>query len=171
MISPCPTAFSYLNVDLSPVIDEIYQELDHAILNGLFYTSSTRQCRSDISEQLKSKLSELFKFDINDAGFHRNLPGWVYHYHKDFVRKVSINTLLVDPNPEFRTMFRIAGNEIQVDFKRNVPVLLNVKELHKVNNYSTIDTRYTLTFGSNDIDYNQLRDRYTTDYKFISDNE
>jgi hypothetical protein len=171
MINPHLLVFSYLNVDLSPVIDEIYQELNHAITQNLFYTSATSQCRSDITAQLKFKLSEMFKFKIDDAGFHKNVPGWRYSLHKDFVRKVSINTLLVDPSPEFQTVFRVAGTEMQVEFKRNVPVMLNVKELHKVNNYSNIDTRYILTLGSNDIDYYQLRDRYTNDYKFISDSE
>lgn len=168
MINEHPLVFSYLDIDLSPVLGEIYQELDNAIQHELFYKSTTNQCRSDISAQLKSKLSDIFKFDIDDAGFHKNVPGWIYNYHKDFRRKVSVNTLLVDPKPEFKTVFRVNGQELRIDFKRNVPVLMNVKELHKVNNYSTIDTRYILTFGSSEIDYYQLRDRYTNDYKFIS---
>jgi len=135
-------------------IDQVYSELSQA----QFYVSKTRQTRSDVSPELKQKFRDVLPFNIYCCGFFKNPPGWFYPMHKDVERLCALNVLLCDESQNFETFCYDDGRKqiAQVDYRRDVPILLNTKKFHSVRNNDTA-TRYLLSIGCIDEDYESVK--------------
>jgi hypothetical protein len=138
------------------IIDEIHKEL--SIAN--WYTSKYKQCRSDISDELRTKIQDLIPFKIHCCGFFKNEPGWKYSIHKDTERYAAINILLVDPCDEFNVFFYSDDfkTKILAPYIKDELLLINTKKFHSVANNSTTKTRYLMSIGFSKNTYDEIRD-------------
>jgi hypothetical protein len=140
---------------LFPFMDEIYDELKKAI----WYISNTKQCRSDVSINLRNKIQNSIPFQIHCCGFFKNDPGWKYPIHKDSIRSSAINILLVEPCDEFNVFFFSDDFKTKIlsPYVRDELLLINTKKFHSVSNDSTDKTRYVLSIGFSKNSYEEIK--------------
>jgi hypothetical protein len=146
--------FSKLNIPF-PVMDLIYDEL--RTVN--WYTSSTGQCRGDVSAELRSKIQKVITLKIYCCGYFKNDPGFKYPIHKDSARRAAINILLVDNCDEFNIFFYSDDlkTKILVPYIRDDLLLINTKKFHSVNNTSLTKTRYLMSIGFVENTYDEIK--------------
>lgn len=136
----------------------IYQNLD----NACFITTTTKQIRFEFDSSIRNYVQQSIPFEISDCGVFKNPPGWVYPIHIDAKRTCAINILLCEENPEFLVYFY--GNRldkpIPLNYKKDVPYLLNTKKLHGVKNLSKDKTRFVLTIGNTTDSYEDVLKRF-----------
>jgi hypothetical protein len=139
-------------------MDKIYAELDSAI----WYESKYKQCRFDVSQELRSIIQESVPFKISCCGFFKNEPGWKYPLHRDSVRYTAINILLVEPCDEFNVYFYSDDlkTKILVPYIKDEPLLINTKKLHMVSNTSVDKIRYVLSIGCIEQTYDEVKKKF-----------
>jgi len=146
--------FCKLNIPF-PVMDEIHNELNTAT----WYTSKYKQCRSDVSQDLRTKIQDLIPFDIHCCGFFKNEPSWNYPIHKDTERYAAINILLVDPCDKFNVFFYPDNfkTKILAPYVKDELLLINTKKFHSVANNSNTKTRYLMSIGFAKNTYDEIK--------------
>jgi hypothetical protein len=152
----------FYHIDLEfTFIDDIYTELNKAE----WYTSKHRQCRADISKDLRFLIQNVMPFKIDDAGFFKNEPGWDYGIHKDSKRFAAVNMLMVENSNNFCAF--VYNNNLKnkelIPYAKNKLVLLNTKQFHSVSNNSKTDVRYLLSLGSTEESFESVKNKFKKD--------
>jgi hypothetical protein len=157
MIENLEDFFYHIDLEFA-FIDDIYKELNEA----KWYTSSTGQCRSDISKELVRLIQDVMPFEISDAGFFKNEPGWDYHIHTDFKRFSAVNMLMVENSNNFCAFVydNTLKNKEIIPYVRNKLLLLNTKKFHSVSNKSQTEVRYLLSLGSSKESFEATKNKF-----------
>ncbi len=141
---------------------DIIDILNEEIKIAKWYTSPTKQCRSDIVGETRIILEKLMPFEIYCCGFFKNDPLWKYPIHKDRARHATINIQLVDNSEDYLvyTYSEDLKERINIPYIKDKPLLLNTKKFHSTQNLSTEKVRYLLTVGCITESYEVIRDRF-----------
>lgn len=152
-----------INLPIEDMLPSIYQELH----KGVFYESDFNMLRSDTSLKLRRTLQDLIDIPIWCCGFFKNPPQWIYNLHTDSVRKSAINILLTDENKDFDSSFLIPPkNFITIPYRKNIPMLMNVKKFHYVKNNSKDVTRYIMSIGFHRHSYHESKEILYSKFSF-----
>lgn len=126
-----------------------------------WYTSRYGQCRSDVSTNLRTIVENTMPFKVSCCGFFKNDPGRRYNIHKDSQRQAAVNILLVDDCSDFH-VYSYSDNmrdKISVPYQKYIPILLNTKKFHSVQNLSSV-TRYLVSIGCDTESYESIRNKF-----------
>lgn len=149
--------FCKLNLQFE-FMNRIYEELNSAI----WYESKYKQCRFDVSQDLRNIIQKAVPFKISCCGFFKNEPGWTYPLHRDTVRYTAINILLVEPCNEFNVYFYSDDlkTKMLAPYIKDEPLLINTKKLHMVSNTSVDKIRYILSIGCIEETYDEVKKKF-----------
>jgi hypothetical protein len=155
----------YTHLDFSPteLLDLMYQE---ASVEENYYLSPVDVWRCDVSEELRSKLSQLISVPFADCGFLKTKPKSRYPIHKDVYRLSALNLALFEPNSDFKSVSVGQAGIYTVEYKKDYFLLLNVLEYHGVKNNSENEDRIVLSIGFTETNYQELCHLYTQNKLF-----
>lgn len=149
------TYYCYVNVITHSLVKDINEYLYKNIEN--FYVSPHKQVRLDITGNLKNNLEEIFSFfPISDMGIFQNYPNTFYPLHKDTDRQFAINMLLNTDSDFDAGFLDVEVNKISpIPYICNQFLIINTKKFHYIKNRSTSKSRFCVSIGCTDIDYNK----------------
>lgn len=145
----------FKNLDFSPreILDQLYEESSK---EENYYPSPAGVWRSDVSVDLRLKISNIITVPFADCGFLKTKPKQDYPVHKDIFRVAAINMPMFEPNEKFKSMVVSTEGVRPIEYKKDHLLLLNVMEYHGVKNNSDTDERIVLSIGFKEHSYQEL---------------
>lgn len=146
----------YLELNYSPthLLEMMYAE---SSCHDNYYSSPVGVSRCDVSQQLRTELSNIISVPFNDCGFLKTNPLQEYPIHIDKFRVTAINMPLFEETIGFES-FIFTGKILEpISYKTNYFTMLNVMKPHGVKNKNESKERIMLSMGFKNHSYDELK--------------
>jgi hypothetical protein len=149
----------FLSLNYSPIhlIEQMKIESSIAVN---YYPSPVGVFRCDVSGELRNELAKIIKVPFFDCGFLKTKPGQIYKPHVDVFRIAAINMTLYEDPGNARSYVVGPTGVVNIGYIQHCLTLLNVMNIHGVDNKNETDERIILSIGIKDYSYSQLEEMH-----------
>lgn len=145
----------FLSLNYSPIHLIEQMKIESSIAEN-YYPSSVGVFRCDVSSELRNELTKIINVPFADCGFLKTKPGQRYKPHVDTFRIAAINMTLYNNPRSSRSYVVSPTGVVNIGYIQHCLTLLNVMNIHGVENKNETAERIILSIGIKEYSYSQL---------------